>query len=94
VEIVEIQSDEVEHDKQPRLTGALRGLDPRVVIPPTEPSVEIENEDGANAVEGAQSAPHVTRQSRNGKSEANYDMKVQIRPTKPRIRHPLMLSLM
>lgn len=90
---MEIQSDEDEHEKQPRLTGALRGLDPRVVIPPTQPSVETENEDGANAVESAQSVRHVTRQSRNGKSEANYDMKVQIRLTQTRVRHTLKLSL-
>jgi hypothetical protein len=77
VEIVEINSDGDERGEQPRFTGALRGLHPKNMIPTTQLSVETEHEDGANSVENTQSVRHVTRQSRYGKSEANYDMKVQ-----------------
>lgn len=73
---MEIESDEEDVEVQPRLRGALRGLDPNAIIPPTLPSIEKEDEDDADGLKDTQSIQHGTRQARHGRSEVNYDMKV------------------
>lgn len=59
------------------LTGAARGLNPKNMILPTHASVETVQFDGDGAVE-TQPVRHVTRQSKHGRSDANYDMKVNV----------------
>ena len=76
VEIVEIDSGEEECEIQPRLCGVLRGQNPNVVIPSTQASVDTAYGDNLDVLESAQAVRPSTRQSRYGKSDANYDMKV------------------
>ena len=78
MEIVEIDSDEDESEQLPRLTGVLRGLNPRVVIAATQPSVEMERENDADGIENTRRARRSTRQAQNDKHDVNYDMKVNL----------------
>lgn len=74
--MVEVSSDEDERGMQPRLSGVLRGLNPDAVILPTQPSIEVADEDDGDGAKSTRAVRHGTRQSLYGKSEANYDMKV------------------
>ena len=63
---------------RPRIPAPLRGLDLDNVLPSpvTQNTIEISDDD--NDAEPTTEPKHATRQSRHGKTSANYDMKVSI----------------
>lgn len=78
VEMVEVSSDT---DDQPRLSGALRGLNPNNVLATPKPSVEqVDGEDDEHEQSADKENRRVTRGSRNGRTNdrQNYDMKCML----------------
>ena len=78
VEIVEVDTDEERQNQQPRLEGVLRGLNPDNVLPTTQNTIEISDDDEI-PIETSQVSKHTTRQTRHGRAEVNYDMKASIK---------------
>ncbi|KAK3110466.1 hypothetical protein LTR53_015223 [Teratosphaeriaceae sp. CCFEE 6253] len=81
IELVEIDTDEEAAETRPRQRGALRGLDPNVVLAPTHLTIEVsdEHEDGDSddgAAPKATQSTHGTRGSRYGRAPGTlYDLK-------------------
>ena len=80
-EIVEVDSEEEHMKEEPRLRGALRGLNPKNVLESIDLTNDEDESDKENSgtVEARDEKPqitrHMTRGSRFGRSDANYDMK-------------------
>lgn len=69
---VEIDSDEEARLREPRLSGALRGLNPKNMLETTQSSIESNKQ--AESDEPTPSR-HATRASRNGRVPVNYSAK-------------------